>query len=326
MSLPIHQRHTPEFHGVFERTARETIATMNELGRDVANQRATQPLALQKMGVIRTSVPVGISDPFGGSAPVQLACTVDLSVGVPQDRRGIHVSRIGDVLARLTTRAYSSLVDYATHLAQELETTQHAPEAHVRVEGDLVYLEENQGVKTKQSLEALGLFASVDRVGGTSTLSQGLAFSHITACPCVQETYRQSHSEASAGFLRDVDGRQMPFMTHSQRCRTRLSLIGIKAPLDTLALLNRIDKIVVRTRNTMPRELELMTVYQAHARPQFLEDVLRDLTFALSGDLASESPQSRIHIHSVSMESIHDFDLHGEIDFTLDELRRALHR
>ena len=113
----------------------------------------------------------------------------------------------------------------------------------------------------------------------------------------------------------------MPLMTHSQRCRTHVKLRGLAGPMNLLELLDSIDRVAVRCQNTMPREFALLTVFLAHARPQVLEDVLRDLSADLAKTLPDESDSARIVIDSISMESIHDFDLHGQIDTSLAEVR-----
>jgi len=318
--LAVHQRHLPEFQEVFERSAEETIASMNETGRDVASQPAKHPLSIRSMGVARTSIPVVITNPLGGGL-AHISCSVDLLVGLAAEKRGIHVSRMGDVLARLAGEQYDSLHHYASRLIELLRTTQHAETAHVRVQGQLPYLEAIEGVKSKSSLESLGLSIEAEFANGQTQFTQGVIFSHITACPCVQQTYRQSHDDESSSFVNELELRQMPLMTHSQRCRTHVKLRGLAGPMNLLELLDSIDRVAVRCQNTMPREFELLTVFLAHARPQFLEDVLRDLSADLAKTLPDESDSARIVIDSISMESIHDFDLHGQIDTSLAEVR-----
>ena len=70
----------------------------------------------------------------------------------------------------------------------------------------------------------------------------------------------------------------------------------------------------------MPRELELLTVYRTHARPQFVEDALRDLLRAVHQRIRSVDPAAAITIRATSMESIHDFDISGEITCSVAEL------
>ena len=91
-------------------------------------------------------------------------------------------------------------------------------------------------------------------------------------------------------------------------------------------LLECIDAIVVRCQNTLPREFELLTVYRAHKNPQFLEDTLRDMLYATYYLIGKDFPESTIHIQSSSMESIHDFDISGEVTYSVQDLHALLSR
>jgi GTP cyclohydrolase-4 len=184
------------------------------------------------------------------------------------------------------------------------------------VQGILTYREQISGVKQKSSLEHLELSAEAVCGAGKTLRSSGLGFSHITACPCVQETYRNS-------FVTDDCTRaksQAPLITHTQRCQTRISLAGVDELPELRDLLSSIDAVVVRNQNTLPREFELLNVHRAHAQPQFLEDVLRNLMLAVYRLVRPHSERGEIRIESVSMESIHDFDMEGEIQFSVKEL------
>jgi GTP cyclohydrolase FolE2 len=136
----------------------------------------------------------------------------------------------------------------------------------------------------------------------------------------VQETYRNS-------FLPDKplphpagDGEHIPLLTHSQRCQTQVMISGATETPPLPELLACIDAIVVRSQNTLPRDLELLNVYRAHARAQFVEDALRDLLLGLYQVVRMRSAEGAISIKSISFESIHDFDLEAEIEFSLREL------
>ncbi|MDF0552319.1 GTP cyclohydrolase, FolE2/MptA family [Kamptonema sp. UHCC 0994] len=72
----------------------------------------------------------------------------------------------------------------------------------------------------------------------------------------------------------------------------------------------------------MPHDLELLTVYRAHRKPQFLEDALRDLLKSLYTELQDQPECAKVHIQSLSMESIHDFDLDGAIEYSIGELNQ----
>lgn len=77
-----------------------------------------------------------------------------------------------------------------------------------------------------------------------------------------------------------------------------------------------IDGVVVRSQNTLPRELELLNVFRA----QFVEDAIRDLLREVYRLVRPRSSDGTLSIKSISMESIHDFDMEAEIEFSLREL------
>jgi|LauGreDrversion2_6_1035139.scaffolds.fasta_scaffold08977_2 GTP cyclohydrolase FolE2 len=322
--LPVHERQRAGFDETFELSAHDTIEAMNRNGRDIASQKPGFLLPLKKMGVTRTGVPVRISDPLGGGNLVQLSCEVAMHVSLGDDRRGIHVSRLGNTIADHTGDVYQSLPDYACSVAENICRVQHADTATVSVSGIFAFLEPLQGIKNKVSLESLELAGSASCTADGTVQSSGITFNHITACPCVQETFRHSHGSQSDELMAEISRREMPLLTHSQRCRTQITISGGSQLPDLAKLLDVIDSVVVRCQNTMPREYELLTVYKAHHKPQFLEDVLREISAQLFRLLAGNPPQTRVSIKSVSMESIHDFDLDGEIDFTMADLQLLL--
>ena len=322
--LPIHQRNRAGFNDTFELSAHETIEAMNQSGQDIASQQPEFKLPLKKMGVTRTGIPVQIVNPFDSNNFVQISCDVSMHVSVAEDRRGIHVSRLGDTLASHTTDYYQSLDEYAIRVAESTRKVQHSDHAVVQVSGQFAFLEPLYGVKSKVSLESLLLSARAEASETCTKLTSGITFNHITACPCVQETFRHSHGPESDELMGEISRREMPLLTHSQRCRTTVLIDGARQLPDVATLLDCIDSVVVRCQNTMPREYELLTVYKAHHKPQFLEDVLRELSVAIAGLLHGNSPETRVRVTSISMESIHDFDLDGEIDSSLADLEAML--
>lgn len=290
---------------------------MDQGGHDIPNQAPGTPLGLGSVGVTRSAIPVFLKDPLGSDRVIQLSCEVDARVSLAQGRRGIHVSRIGDLLAELSETVHPSLVDYAVRVAELMRERQRSAHARVSVQGVLTYREQISGVKQKSSLEHLELLAeaSCDESKDTER-SSSLGFSHITACPCVQETYRNSFLNKDHERTRG----HIPLITHTQRCRTRIEFAGMERIPNLRDLLAAIDAVVVRNQNTLPREFELLNVHRAHAQPQFLEDVLRNLMLALYRLVRPQNATGELRIASVSMESIHDFDMRGEIAFSLKEL------
>lgn len=323
---PRYRRKTPTFDTTFAVPAEAVIHAMDAAGDDVPYQKPEVPLALSGVGMVREHVPLRIRDPFGSSSPVTVHATLQLLTEVPEDKRGIHTSRIGSLLADSLGEVHGSAQEYVRTLAGLLNETGYGRSSRVSMRGTLSYLEEVQGwrdEKDKTSLEHLELSATAAIRDGQWSESVGFAVNHITACPCVQQTYkhalRQSKGDSSSAL--DSLG---PLLTHSQRCFSRLEVRNLSEDLRILPLFEAVDAVVYRVQNTLPREYELHLVYRAHRHPQFIEDAARQMIAAVGRCLGNEHGDSHIYLNSTSIESIHDFDIVSEFEVPLAQVRKVL--
>ncbi|HEX8186016.1 MAG TPA: GTP cyclohydrolase, FolE2/MptA family [Blastocatellia bacterium] len=316
--MAIYTRPEPRFADVFGKTGRETIASMDASGDDIAYQKPKNKLTLPSAGVSRSNVPVLLNDLFDSNSRAQLSCDVVVLTEVPATKRGIHLSRISDCIARLSDKSFSSLQDYASALAERVMSSQYGGHTSAKVSGLYTYFEQVPGRtpdKDKLSLESIGLKASSLQARNTSVQSAGLVFTNITACPCVQQTLKHASPEGVG---------ELPTLTHSQRCETSLSVERITGTLPVKSLLEALDAVVVRTRNTLPREYEALLVHRAHQTPQFMEDVVRQVLVTGFEHLKDRFAESSLRVTSRCMESIHAFDITCELEYSVRELRDNL--
>jgi GTP cyclohydrolase IV len=309
--LPEFRREQPGFEMLFGRSSDAVIRSMDAAGHDIPEQRPAVQLPIGFVGLERSHVPIAIDDPFAGGVPVRLACEITGGTAVPVDRRGVHMSRIGNLLAEAASRSYPDLVAAALDIAERLRETQYDGDTRVALRGHLAFLEQLPGRGDesvgKQSLESIELIAEARLVAERTVLTSGLTIDHLTACPCVQQTFR--HAQPSSY---DPSG-DSPSMTHSQRCRTIVLLSGSDL-VPVRDLLRVLDGVIFRTCNTLPRDLELAMVYRAHREPQFVEDAARAMAAACRQLRPSRGPDDRIQIASRSMESIHGHDIVVELE------------
>ena len=323
--LPTFNRNWPSFSEVFGVDADQVIPNMNQAGDDIPEQEPRYSISLNSVGVSRKNIPVQILDPFGSGEVVQICCSIVAETAVPTYKRGIHMSRIGDIFAQLTTKVFSSLQEYSLNVAELLTDLEYGGSSKVEVNGQLPYLEQVEGwkpEKNKTSLEHLGLSASTYTKQEKGYIQNaGIEISNITACPCVQSTYRhtllQSNSELDKRIIN-------PLITHSQRCRTKVEIVNIPGniPIPIKDILNQLDQGIVRVQNTLPREYELLMVYQAHKQPQFIEDVVREIAVKVCKATKDYFPDSFLRVTSQSMESIHDFDIQALLEDSIENFSK----
>lgn len=332
MSNSIYNRKTPNFQEIFGIHPSSVIQKMDIAGDDIPQQNPIFPVSIPKAGVMLKHIPVKITDPFDNNNISQITSEVTLMTEVPNSKRGIHMSRISNlvsqsicnIISNSTTKVYRNLQEYAAYLAQELNKSQYGESSSIEVSGVLSYLEYVKGwkpSKDKTSLEHLILKASVINRNNNLIESAGIQISNISACPCVQQTYKHT-----LNFSENTYAIDMPLLTHSQRCHTSVMLSNLSSELPIVPLLEMLDMTVVRTQNTLPREYELLNVYRAHKKPQFMEDIIRQVLMGTYNLFKDSFPESTIKVSSLSMESIHDYDISSEIEISINELSEIMNK
>ena len=327
-SIAHHNRSISSFEDELGANADKVIPRMDDAGDDIPYQKPEYQINLPQAGLTRKNVPVRIINPFdeNGKEIVQVSAEVILETDVPALRRGIHMSRTGDIIAETTMRVYKCLQDYASDLAERLNKTQYGGPSSARVVAPFSYLEDVPGwkeEKNKKSLETVKLSAYALEEKDSHTQNAGIEISNITACPCVQQTYKHALLEAK-GDIREAISKITPLLTHSQRCNTQVEIKNITDTFPIREVIQILDQTVVRIQNTLPRDHELLMVYRAHKNPQFMEDVVRQVLVDMYNVFKNKYSESSLRVNTVSMESIHDFDIHANLEFSVRELQKML--
>lgn len=328
--LPFHMRLMPGFKAALGSDAAQVIHAMDQAEDDIPEQSPRYAITLPAVGIQRHSVPVRIQDPFGTQQVTTIACDLSLSTAIPAYKRGIHMSRIGNLLADSTRCVYENLQHYTSYLASELNDCQYGGPSTVSASGILSYIESVHGwkpEKDKCSLESIRLYASAvanSHAGHNNiTESAGLRIAHITACPCVQQTYKHALLQCKGDVQKAIE-MTAPLFTHSQRCETEVHIENLPHRFSMQKLLEALDEVLFRTQNTLPREYEVLLVYRAHRDPQFIEDAMRQVSYTLCSLLQEDVyDDCVIKVQSRSMESIHDFDIVSMLHMTVGELKKC---
>lgn len=318
-ALPTYRRRSIEFEEAFGAPAATAIRAMDAAGDDLVAARPDWPIAIAEVGCTRDRLIVPLLDPFEARHVAVAICSASIATAVPADRRGLHMSRIGDVVGTAVQRTYPDIAAFAEALADAIDRCQYGGPTTVRVEASVPYIEAvpAETRSAKESVEHLSMLAAVT-TGPRRTVDAGLRVTHMVACPCVQRT--AAHARSALG-LPDTPG-MAPGFTHAQRCTTSVTISAAAAPVPVARVLAELDRVLFRTTNTLPRGSELLLVFRAHQTPQFVEDAAREALAATYRALDRSAPFAVLTATSRSVESIHDFDLFATARITRDE---ALH-
>jgi GTP cyclohydrolase-4 len=285
---------------------------------DVQSGRIENGFRLTKVGVTGVLKPVQVART---NKVVTLTTTFDVFVDLPWDQRGAHLSRNLEAIAEIVDEAVRnpeySLEDLAAKIAGKLlEKHPYATNGEVWARAD--YFLEKTTPMGRTSLEPYKLVARANATRGKRVAirkSVGVEVIGMTACPCAMETIREENPAYASV--------KAPIITHNQRNRTSLVVEepeGFDIEADALIAIVE-SSMSAPTFEVLKRPDEGRLVEQAHARPRFVEDVVREVLGRVLEVFKDLPDDVVVKVKSDSEESIHKHDAVAERVATLGELR-----
>ena len=277
-------------------------------GIDIPQQPPSFALPLPEVGICGKTVWVRLPE---GLIPFSARLEVNLGAEV----RGIHMSRMEEVIAGLYDQEFNDLRDYGLQLGREMMVRQGASRGRVRLAGQLPLIRTAR-VSGRQSVDSIAISLDLKLTGQGEELETvavlGVGVAHITACPCTQ-AYNQT--------LFRKEGDECPLPTHSQRSQTTLSLQSAGLSPSIGELLGCLEEALHVTQDLLKRTDEAQLVYTSHRLPQFAEDAVREVA-RRAGERFSRvlPPETLVVIESLSLESIHIHDVCCRLETTLAEI------
>lgn len=280
---------------------------------DVPQQKPERPLFLNEVGISGKTVWIRLPS---GLVPFNAKLVVSLDSQV----RGIHMSRMEEVVSELHVHEFADPCSYGLELAKRMILKQEGSEGKVYLSGKLPV--KRCGIVSKRtSIDTMEVTAetAVHREKDNSVVDYtriGVGVHHITACPCTQ-----AYNEVLFDTQRD----SCPLPTHSQRSLTRFSLDTHNGLPTYEELLSCLESSLHVTQDLLKRQDEAEIVLKSHRCPQFAEDAVREVAGKAAFQFKTILPgNTRIEIESLSLESIHIHDVHCRFVGTLSDICRQL--
>ncbi|MGP8071691.1 MAG: GTP cyclohydrolase MptA [Thermoplasmata archaeon] len=289
-------------------------------------------LKLRSVGISGIRKPLSVQR---GDRVNVLAVQFHVAVDLPSERKGSDLSRNAEILAEVVdntvTRPVESLESACSAIAKEL-LVRHTYATEASVEAEAEYFLRKGISEEKRSFEDYQLLAEARAArhsDGSITLWRAVGAEAVgmTACPCAMETCRD-RLVAEYPLLADPQLKNLPMISHNQRNRTRLMFEfedGGEVEVDDL--ISAIEMAQSSpTYAILKRGDEGQVVLNAHRRPRFVEDVIRDLLASLPERFPDVPDSTTILASTVSEESIHKYNVEAWHQVTLGELRRSADR
>jgi GTP cyclohydrolase-4 len=185
------------------------------------------------------------------------------------------------------------------------------------------YFLEKQLPSGIKSLESYKLLARAKAQRGEKINKKmiGVEVIGMNTCPCAMETIREFLGEQYPVIKDDL--KEVPIITHNQR---NISSLMIEVPSNYFIEADDLISIVEEsisspTFEILKRKDEGEIVYNAHTKPRFVEDVVREILTRVLDKFQDLPDEVEVTVRSESQESIHKHNACAERITTLGELR-----
>ena len=285
---------------------------------DVQSRLASFHFRLTRVGVTGVKKLVHIQRPNKKSV-LPLTVTLDLFVDLPASQKGSHMSRNLELVTEIIDSTLKSPVaDLESFCAETAELLlkkhEYATFSEVKAEAD--YFLDVVYPSGQKGSEPYKLIAEA-RAKSNGELKKliGVQVVGMTACPCAMEVVRKL----------DARGKHCSVPTHNQR---NVGTLMIEVPRGT-EMVDADDLITIvenafssPTYSILKRKEEAELVLKAHAKPKFVEDVVRDILSSVLRRYKGLPDDVIVIVRSESEESIHKHNAFAERITTIGELRK----
>ena len=304
---------------------------------DTQDDAPSVPIKLTRVGV--TGVKKLLQLKRTNKRPIILVPTFDAFVDLPSDQKGVHMSRNPEAISEvLEDVAKDSTVDVESLCAKIVDRmmTKHeyAKRVEISMTTDFMFMKESPDTKNKTQemaqlkAKAIGLRDEDGNVDIRKSI--GAELIGMTVCPCAQESVRESDKTKLLEFLDEETTQKVldtvTFASHNQR---GVGTLLIEVPEDKYVKAEDLIDIIETSMSSPVCELlkrpdENATVMNAHRKPVFVEDCVRNMMEKIVQKYADFPDDTLITARQENQESIHRHNAYAEKVTTLGELKAEL--
>ena len=304
---------------------------------DTQDDTPSVPIKLTRVGV--TGVKKLLQLERTNKRPIILLPTFDAFVDLPSDQKGVHMSRNPEAISEvLETVSKDSPVDVESLCAKIVEKmmTKHeyAKRVEISMTTDFMFMKESPVTKNKTQemaqlkAKAVGIRDDNDNISIRKSI--GAEVIGMTVCPCAQESVKESDKNKLLEFLDEETTQKVldtvTFASHNQR---GVGTLLIEVPEDKVVKAEDLIEIIEKSMSSPVCELlkrpdENATVMNAHRKPVFVEDCVRNMMEQIVSKYSDFPDDTLITARQENQESIHRHNAFAEKVTTLGELKEEL--
>ncbi|WP_409200486.1 GTP cyclohydrolase MptA [Methanobrevibacter sp. DSM 116169] len=309
---------------------------MNVCFPDTQDDTPRIPIELNRVGV--TGVKKLLRIERINKRPIILLPTFDAFVDLPNDQKGIHMSRspeaISEVMEDVTKNSALEVETICAEIVNKMmQKHEYAKRVEVHMTSDYMHIRESPATKNKtQEVSKLKAKAIGYREDGQIKIQKmiGAEVIGMTVCPCAQESVKEADKSKLLEFLDEQTTEKVlntvTFASHNQR---GIGTLLIEVPENEVIKAEDIMSIVEKAMSSPVYELlkrpdENAVVMNAHEKPVFVEDCVRNMMEGILENFYHLPDDTVITAKQINEESIHRHNAYAEKNTTMKELKEEL--
>ena len=303
---------------------------------DTQDNKPRVPISLSRVGV--TGVKKLVKLERKNKRPIILIPTFDAFVDLPSDQKGIHMSRTPEAISEVMEEATKSQSIRTENICEEIvnkmmEKHEYARRVEVNMTSDYMFNRKSP-VTEKNSQEMAKLIAKAvgTRNGNEIIIHKyiGTEVVGMTVCPCAQESVKEAYKRKLLEFLDEETTQKVldivTFASHNQR---GIGTILIEVPKGEEVSADDLIEIIEESMSSpvcglLKRPDENATVMNAHTKPVFVEDCVRNMVEKIIEKYSNLPDDTKVTLRQINKESIHRHDAFAEKVSTIAQLKEEM--
>ena len=304
---------------------------------DTQDDAPSIPIKLTRVGV--TGVKKLLQLERQNKRPIILLPTFDAFVDLPNDQKGVHMSRnpeaISEVLESVAKDSSVAVESLCERIVDKMMTKhEYAKRVEISMTTDFMFMKNSPVTKneTQEMAKLLAKAVGIRDDDGNVTIRKSIGAEVIgmTVCPCAQESVRESDKNKLLEFLDEETTEKVldtvTFASHNQR---GVGTLLIEVPKDMAVKAEDLIEIIEQSMSSPVCELlkrpdENATVMNAHRKPVFVEDCVRNMMETIAHKYSYFPDDTIITCRQENQESIHRHNAFAEKVTTIGELKEEL--
>ena len=304
---------------------------------DTQDDEPSIPIKLTRVGV--TGVKKLLQLERKNKRPIILLPTFDAFVDLPFNQKGVHMSRnpeaISEVLDSISEDKSVGVESLCAKIVEKMmDKHEYAKRVEISMTTDYMFMRESPVTKhnTQEmaNLKAKAVGLRDDEGNVEIRKSIGAELIGMTVCPCAQESVRESDKNKLLEFLDEETTQKVldtvTFASHNQR---GIGTLLIEVPEGWEVKGEDIIEIIEQSMSSPVCELlnrpdENATVMNAHRKPVFVEDCVRNMMESIAKKYSDFPDDTLITSRQENHESIHRHNAFAEKETTMGELKAEL--